>query len=90
MPADVGNKQHMRGEIGRQVSSILRTATEPVTSRQISLQIAEDRGDNPNDDAHMVKLTNNVSRVLGGMWKQGRVVSDGNVNGVQLWRLGNR
>jgi hypothetical protein len=87
MPKNVGKKQHKRGEIGRKVSSILRTATEPVTSRQIALQIAQQRGDNPNDHAHMVKLTNNVSRVLGGMRKQGRVVSEGSGNGVQLWRL---
>jgi hypothetical protein len=87
MPKNIGKKQHKRGEIGRQVSSILRTATEPVTSRQIALQIAEDRGDYPNDQAYMVKLTNNVSRVLGGMRRQGRVVSEGNENGVQLWSL---
>ena len=87
MPKNVGKKQHKHGEIGRQVSNILRTATEPVTSRQTALQIAEDRGENPNDHAHMVKLTNNVSRVLGGMRKQGRVIFEGNGNGVQLWRL---
>jgi hypothetical protein len=87
MPKNVGKKQHKRGEIGRKVSSILRTATTPVTSRQIALQIAEDRGDNPNDHAHMVKLTNNVPRVLGGMRKQGRVVSEGNGNGVKLWQF---
>ena len=87
MPANMGKRQYKRGEIGRQVSSILRTATGPVTSRQIALQIAQQRGNNPNDHAYMVKLTSNVSRVLGGMRKQGRVFSEGNEKGVQLWLL---
>ncbi|PVB59513.1 hypothetical protein DCO57_21920 [Labrenzia sp. 011] len=87
MPASAGNKLYRQGEISRCVSDILRTAREPLTSRQIALQVVQMRGENPNDHKHMVRLTNNVSRVLGNFRSQGRVVSEGTGSGVQLWQL---
>jgi len=87
MPASAGKRLYKQGEISRHVSDILRTATEPLTSRQIALLIAERRGENTNDHKHMVRLTNNVSRVLGNFRAQGRVASEGNGKGLQLWRL---
>lgn len=86
MPKNVGKKQHKRGEIRRgQVSSILRTATEPITSRQIAMKIAQQRRGQPersrvHDEAHEQRFTR--SR---GMRKLGRVVSEGNGNELQLW-----
>ncbi|MEW4458994.1 hypothetical protein AB1K42_12915 [Roseibium algicola] len=87
MPKNAGNRRYKQGDVSRHVSDVLRTATEPLTSRQIANKVAAVRGENTDDHRHMVKLTNNVSRVLGGMRKQGRVVSEGIENGVQLWRL---
>jgi len=85
MPQNAGNRRYKQGEISRHVSEILRMTKEPLTSRQIALRIAERRGENSNDHKHMVRLTNSVSRVLGGMRKQGRVVSEGNRGGVAFW-----
>ncbi len=87
MPQNVGNRRYKQGEISRHVSDILRTAKEPLTSRQIALKVATARGENPNHHAHMVRLTNNVSRVLGNFRSQGRVVSEGSGKGLQSWRL---
>ncbi|MBD1545920.1 hypothetical protein [Roseibium aggregatum] len=74
-------------QLSRSISEMLREATEPLTSRQIALKIVQARCENPNDRTYMNKLTNSVWRTFGNLRKQGRVVSEGNGKGLQLWRL---
>lgn len=87
MPERSGPSLLPHGQLSRSISDILREATEPLTSRQIALKILEIRCENPNDRKYLIKLTSSVSRTLGNLRKQGRVVSEGNGKGLQLWRL---
>ena len=75
-----------KGQSTRFVLAHLRTATGPLTSRQIAEAWATARGLNATD-ATLVILTKRIGATLRALKDKGLVVQDGHVAGHIGWRL---
>jgi hypothetical protein len=76
------------GEMARFVLSTLRTASEPLTARQIGLMWAESVGVEPGELTART-LRKRVGSCLGNLARKGLVASAGEVDDAKVWRLAN-
>jgi hypothetical protein len=78
-----------KGEVTRIVLKMLRQATEPLTSRDIALQLMKERGLNPDDRELSVIMVKRVCACLRVHKQKGiirNVVSLGNLQGWEIVR----
>ena len=76
-----------RGEMSRIILSILRQAAEPLTSRDIALQLLVERALDKNDQRLLRLMTKRVSVALRGQRNNGTVRSDQGPGQYQLWKI---
>lgn len=75
-----------RGQMSRMILSILRTAKEPMTTREIASKLILERG--LAMDAKLLKLmSKRVGSALRDMREKGRAASDGAGGMYQTWEL---
>ena len=74
-----------KGQSMRFVLSRLREAKTPLTSRQIALAWAQDRGLEAKDST-VVMLTKRIGATLRALQAKGLVAQDGHVEGLVGWR----
>jgi hypothetical protein len=82
-PADWSN----RGEMSRIILSILRQAAEPLTSRDIALQLLVERALDKSDQRLLRLMTKRVGVALRGQRDSGRVRSDQGPGQYMLWEI---
>lgn len=82
-PADWSN----RGQMTRIVLSILRQAAEPLTTRDIALELLVTRALDRNDRRLLRLMTKRVGVALGGQRDKGAVKSDQGPGQYRLWTL---
>ena len=75
-----------RGEMSRIILSILRTARQPLTSREIAAQLILERG-MPADEKLMRLMTKRCSTALREQRDKGRAVSEDGPGTHLLWRI---
>ena len=76
-----------RGEMTRVILGILRRAAEPLTSRDIAVQLLEERALNVADEKLMRLMSKRVGVALRGLRDRGVVRSDQGPGMYQIWRL---
>lgn len=74
-----------RGELSKAIYAELRTATGPLSSRDIAREIVALRGEDARDRRYLSELTKRVSKALRAMREEGRVKGMTNSKGVVLW-----
>ena len=77
-----------RGEMTRLILGILRKATEPLTSRDIALQLIIERALDKDDERLLRLMTKRVGVALRGQRHKGVVSSDQGPGMYQVWTLG--
>ncbi len=82
-PADWSN----RGQMMRLVFSTLRQTTEPMTTREIAMQILVERALNASDVRLLRLMTKRVGVVLRDQRNSGRVRSEQGPGQYMLWEL---
>jgi hypothetical protein len=75
------------GEMSRMVLSILRQAAEPLTTRDIALQMLVERALDRGDQRLLRLMTKRVGVALRGQRDQGRVRSEQGPGQYQLWEI---
>ena len=76
-----------RGEMTRVILGILRRAAEPLTSRDIAVQLLEERALNVADEKLMRLMSKRVGVALRGLRDRGVVGSDQGPGMYQIWDL---
>lgn len=78
-----------RGDSIRLLLDLLREATEPLSTKQLALQVMAHRGLNAQDDALVLTMTRRVGASLRGYKDKGVVRSfkDGRYGKYDLWEL---
>jgi hypothetical protein len=78
-----------RGDSIRLILDILRRASEPLTTKQIALQVMAVRGQNVNDAALVLTLTRRVGASLRSYRDNGstRSIKDGRYGKYDLWEI---
>jgi len=78
-----------RGDSIRLILDFLRQATEPMTTRQIALQVMAVRGLNTDDAALLVTITRRVGASLRNYRDKGtiRSIKDGRYGKYDLWEI---
>ena len=76
-----------RGEMTRVVLSILRQAAEPLTTRDIALQLLVERALDKNDQKLLRLMTKRVGVSLRGQRDKGVVQSDQGPGQYMLWEI---
>ena len=78
-----------RGDSIRLILDLLRAATEPLTTKQIALQVMGHRGLNTADDALVLTITRRVGASLRSYKDNGAVRStkDGRYGKYDLWEI---
>lgn len=79
-----------RGQMSRLVLSILRTAKEPLTSREIAAQMLLERAMDAEDVKMLRTMTKRVSTALRDQRDKGRVQSELGPGTYQLWQVEGR
>ena len=74
-----------RGELSRAIYGELRTATEPLSSRDIAREIVTMRGEDARDRKYLSDLTKRISKALRVMREEGHVRSAQDPKGNILW-----
>jgi hypothetical protein len=74
------------GEAARMVMSILRTASEPLSSRDIAVRLMKDCGQDHGDRKTLTDRTGRVSRVLRRLRERGAAVALPQPEGILLWK----
>ena len=82
-PADWAN----RGQMSRVVLSILRQAAEPLTTRDIALELLISRAMDKRDQKLLRLMTKRVGVALRTQRENGVVASDQGPGQFQLWRV---
>ena len=82
-PSDWSN----RGEMTRIVLSILRQASEPLTTRDIAVQLLIERALDKSDRNLLRLMTKRVGVALRGQRENGRVKSDQGPGQYMLWEV---
>jgi hypothetical protein len=75
-----------RGELSKAIYGELRTATGPLSSRDIAREIVALRGEDARDRKYLADLTRRVSKALRKMREEGHVRSVTDTKGNLLWR----
>lgn len=75
-----------RGELSRAIYEHLRSATEPVSSRDIAREIVALRGEDARDRKYLSDLTKRVSKALRAMKHDKIVLSITDRRGNIVWR----
>ena len=75
-----------KGTVRRFILTALREGTEPVTSRQLTVQWCEERG-LKSDDATFLIIRNRLGACLNNMQQQGITTGAGVADGYKRWRL---
>lgn len=75
-----------RGQMSRLVLGILRTAKQPMTTREIAAQMILQRG-LAMDDRMLRTMTKRVAGALRDQREKGRAVSDTGLGTYQLWEI---
>lgn len=73
------------GEMTRSLLTILRNATEPMTVREIAVQVARELSLNTEDQVGMRSVTANVRNALAH--PRDGVVFDKRADGLMVWRI---
>jgi hypothetical protein len=76
-----------RGQMTRICLSILRQATEPLTCRDVALQLLTERALNREDQKLLRLMTKRVGVALRGQREKGLVQSDQGPGQYMLWKL---
>lgn len=76
-----------RGQMSRLVLSILRTAKEPLTTREIAAQMLLERALDTSDTRMLRTMTKRVATALRDQRDKGRVVSEDGPGTYQLWAV---
>lgn len=76
-----------RGQMTRIVLSILRQAAEPLTTRDIALQLLVERALDKNDQRLLRLMTKRVGVALRGQRENGAVKSQQGPGQYQLWEI---
>lgn len=76
-----------KGEVTRLVLDTLRTAKEPVTSREIALQLMTDRGLDPADPALAVLMVKRVCACLRVQKRKGLIHNVASIGNLQGWEI---
>lgn len=76
-----------RGEMSRIILSILRQAAEPLTSRDIALELLVTRALDKNDQRLLRLMTKRVGVALRGQRDAGRVKSDQGPGQYVVWEI---
>lgn len=76
-----------RGEMSRICLSILRLASEPLTSRDIALELLVTRALDKNDQRLLRLMTKRVGVALRGQRDAGRVKSDQGPGQYMVWEI---
>ncbi len=74
-----------RGELSKAVMGELRTATGPLSSRDIAREIVALRGEDARDRKYLADLTKRVSKALGQMREDGHVKGVTDLRGNIAW-----
>ena len=74
-----------RGELSKAVMGELRTATGPLSSRDIAREIVALRGEDARDRKYLADLTKRVSKALRQMREDGYVKSVTDARGNVMW-----
>lgn len=78
-----------RGDSIRQILGLLRQASEPMTTKQIALQVMAARGQHTEDAALVVTITRRVGASLRSYRDNGtiRSIKDGRYGKYDLWEI---
>ena len=76
-----------RGEMSRIILSILRQATEPLTTRDIAIQLLIERAMDRSDQRLLRLMTKRVGVALRGQRERGHVQAGQGPGQYALWRL---
>lgn len=76
-----------RGQMTRICLSILRQATEPLTARDVALQLLTERALNREDQKLLRLMTKRVGVALRGQREKGAVKSDQGPGQYMLWEI---
>lgn len=76
-----------RGQMSRLVLSILRTAKEPLTTREIAAQMLLERAMDAEDQRMLRTMTKRVGVALRDQRDKGRAASVDGPGQFQLWRI---
>lgn len=74
-----------KGELSKAIYGELRTATGPLSSRDIAREIVAMRGEDARDRKYLADLTKRVSKALRQLREAGEVRSTQDQNGNLLW-----
>ena len=74
-----------RGELSKAIYGELRTATGPLSSRDIAREIVALRGEDARDRKYLSDLTKRVSKALRAMREEGHVKSVADAKGNLRW-----
>lgn len=74
-----------KGELSKAIYGELRTATGPLSSRDIAREIVAMRGEDARDRKYLSELTKRVSKALRAMREAGEVRSATDAKGNVLW-----
>lgn len=86
MPRQKRNVVFGKGELSKAVYGELRTATGPLSSRDIAREIVVMRGEDARDRKYLSDLTTRVSKALRQMREAGEVSSAQDAKGNVLWK----
>lgn len=75
-----------KGELSKAIYGELRTATGPLSSRDIAREIVAMRGEDARDRKYLSDLTKRVSKALRAMREAGEVRSVTDAKGNAMWR----
>jgi hypothetical protein len=74
------------GEAARMVMSILRTASEPLSTREVAIRLMQSCGQDHRDRKTVTDRTSRVSRVLRRLRDRGVAVGLPQPEGILLWK----
>lgn len=74
-----------KGELSKAIYGELRTATGPLSSRDIAREIVAMRGEDARDRKYLSELTKRVSKALRAMREAGEVRSATDAKGNVMW-----
>lgn len=75
-----------KGELSKAIYGELRTATGPLSSRDIAREIVAMRGEDARDRKYLSELTKRVSKALRQMRAEGNVRSAADAKGNLVWK----
>lgn len=74
-----------RGELSKAIYGELRTAAEPLSTREIARAIILKRGEDPQDEKHLLELVKRTSKALCQLRQKGYIRAAKDVRGGTMW-----